>query len=402
MSFLPLGMTVTNERGHALVTFQEHGQSVSPSRTQSEQYLRNPLGITTSDFATGLEVVWDLAFLPDGRLLVSERPGRVSVVSADGSLQPEPWAQPEAVFTGWSSGVLGLAVYPGYADEPWVYLMYTHEPGTGPINRIVRYWDDGARGTSMEVVVDSLPGGLVHNGGRIAFGPDGMLYVSVGDMGAIERAQDPTDPRGNLLRFTPDGGVPPDNPLPGSPTWAYGFRNVYGLDFHPRTGALLAADLGGLGHDQLHVVPAGGNHGWPEVVGLAEVEGYVAPIHEWLPAAPPGDLAFYDAGLMPEFQGDLFMTTLRSEALIRIRFQEPRDPHRPTYLERWFVSEDLGAYLVGDLTAEASEFGRLRAITVGPDGAMYVGTSNRDQGGGIVRPGDDRIVRIAKGGAAKN
>ena len=279
---------------------------------------------------------------------------------------------------------MGLDLHPAFPEEPWVYVMYTEERADGPVNRVVRWRDEGTRGTGKEVILDDLPAANTHNGGRITFGPDGMLYVTIGDTGDAERSQELDDLRGSILRVTPSGEVPDDNPWPGNPIWAYGFRNAQGLAFHPETGALFVADHGPQARDQVHVVEGGGNYGWPRVLGAAGVADYEDPLLEWDPAAPPGDLIFQN--------GELLFSTLRSQALIRIAFEEPAAPYRAARKVRWFAPRDLGDSPMGE---SESRFGRLRAMAVGPDGALYLGTSNRDRGRGVIREGDDRIVRIA-------
>ena len=167
-----------------------------------------------------LEVVWEMAFLPDGRLLVTERAGRVRLVTPDGELQDEPWAAPDNVFHSGGGGVMGFALHPRFPEEPWVYVMYTLD--------------------------------------------------------------------------TPDGEVPDDNPWPGNPVWAYGLRNAQGLAFHAGTGTLFVADHGPQARDQIHIVEGGRNYGWPRVLGAAGMDDYEDPLLEWIPAAPPGDLTFYN------------------------------------------------------------------------------------------------------------
>ena len=355
-----------------------------PPPMPEAEYHMDPPGVQVDDWVTGLEVVWEIRFLPDGRALVTERAGRVRLVTSGGELRDEPWAAPDNVFHSGGGGVMGLDLHPGFPDEPWVYVMYTLETDDGPVNRVVRWRDEGVRGVDKEVILDDLPAANTHNGGRIAFGPDGMLYVTIGDTGQAERSQDLDDLRGSILRVTPTGGVPEDNPWPGSPVWAYGLRNAQGLAFHPETGALFVADHGPSARDQIHLVEGGRNYGWPRVLGAAGEEGFEDPLLEWDPAAPPGDLIFQD--------GELLFSTLRSQALIRIGFRDAADPYRPTDKVRWFAPRDLGGSPMGE---SESRFGRLRAMAVGPDGALYLGTSNRDRGRGVIRDGDDRIVRIA-------
>jgi quinoprotein glucose dehydrogenase len=206
-------------------------------------------------------------------------------------------------------------------------------------------------------------------------------------------AQDLTRLQGSVLRLTPEGEVPWDNPLPGNAIWAYGLRNSHGLAFRPTDGALFLGDNGPSGEwrpvrisgrDEINIIEKGGNHGWPLAVGAPNHPAFVDPIISWDPSQPPGDLTFYDAELFPELRGDLLYTTLRGETLMRIRFEDEDDPNLITAVEWWFHE---------DPETGTSRFGRLRGMTVGPDGAIYVGTSNF--GRGSAREGDDRILRIA-------
>lgn len=362
-----------------------------PPPMPEEAYLPEPPGLRVEVVATGLEVVWGLEFAPDGRLFVTERPGRVRILRPDGRLEPTPWKTLEQVHHQGEGGLMGLALHPEFPVEPWVYVMYTTRRGGDTVNRVSRIREVDGRGGPEEILLDDLPGRRNHNGGRIRFGPDGMLYVGTGDAGRRHLSQRLDVPAGSILRLTPEGEVPPDNPWPGNPAWAYGFRNVQGLAWHLRTGALFAADHGPTGEwrgarlvdrDEINIVEPGKDYGWPLAVGAPGEPGLEDPLLMWIPSAPPGDLIFYGGDAMPELRGDLFFSTLRSETLMRIRFQDPSDPHRVTATERWFNTAPRGDAV----------YGRLRGMTVGPDGALYVGTSNR--GRGRPRQGDDRILRI--------
>lgn len=367
-----------------------------PPAMPQESHLPSPLGVEVEVYASGLEIVWGLEFAPDGRLFLTERPGRIRVVSPGGRLEPRPWKTLDNVYHRQESGLLGLALHPEFPEEPWVYVMYTARTENGIENRISRIREEDDRGAGEEVLFDGLAARGNHSGGRIRFGPDGMLYVGTGEAFERRRAQDLEDPAGSILRLTPEGRIPDDNPWAGNPAWAYGLRNVHGLTWHPETGRMFAADHGpsgegGVRHrDRILVIEPGENYGWPEVVGAAGVPEYEDPILVFIPAAPPGDLLFYDGELMPDFHGDLFFSVLGfgprgAQTLMRIRFQDADDPTRPTGIERWFNDEEGNAV-----------YGRLRGMTVGPDGALYVGTSNRDGRERAVGPreGDDRILRI--------
>jgi quinoprotein glucose dehydrogenase len=361
----------------------------------TEHFLPSPPGIRVETWLPDLGAVWSLAFAPDGRLFLTEKPGRIRVVSREGRIDPAPWAAVSVVPAGGEGGLMGLALHPAFPREPLVYVMYTTARNGRVVNRVTRFREVDGRGTAEEPIVDDLPGALNHNGGRLAFGPDGMLYVSAGDAYHPMLAQDPAARAGAILRLTPDGRVPADNPWPGQAAWAIGLRNPNGLAFRPRDGALFAGDHGPtsewfdpriMDRDELNLVRKGGNHGWPLVVGAGRQTGLVDPLLSWIPSTPPGALLFYDAALLPDLRGDLLYSSLAGQALLRIRFQNRAVPDAVTSVERWFNTGPRGQ----------ATFGRLRALAVGPDGAIYVGTSNTD-GRGAARAGDDRVLRISKG-----
>lgn len=367
-----------------------------PPPMPRETYVPRPPGIRVEVVASGLEVVWAMEFAPDGRLFLTEKPGRIRVVGADGRLDPVPWKVLEHVHSWGEAGLMGLAIHPAFPEKPWVYVMYTTSKEGRPVNRVARIREVAGRGTAEEVLLDDIPAAerTNHNGGRIRFGPDGMLWVGTGDAYVPARSQDIDHPSGGVLRITPAGSVPPDNPWPRNPMVAYGLRNVQGLAWHPSTGALFAADHGptsewrgaGIAHrDEINIVRRGGNYGWPLAVGAPGAEGFEDPLLAWIPSASIGDLLFYTASLMPRFRGDLFFASLRAETLMRIRFQDRGDPHRVTAIERWFNSAARGR----------SVYGRIRSLALGPDGALYMGTGNRFRG--TPRGADDRVLRIVPG-----
>lgn len=360
-----------------------------PPEMPAERTVERPPGLTLETVASGLEVVWGMAFTPDGRLLLTERSGRIRVIGRDGVLDPRPWKVLENVRHRGEGGLMGIALHPDYPTHPWVYVMYTASTARGDVNRVSRIRESAGRGGSEEVILDGLPARANHNGGRIRFGPDGLLYIGAGEVWQRRRAQDLDDPAGSLLRITPEGDIPSDNPFPDNPIFSYGLRNVHGITWHPATGALFTADHGPSGEwpgvggrDEINVTVKGGNYGWPLAVGAAGHPELRDPLLMWPDGAPPGDLLFHPGGASPALDGALFFSTLRSECLYRIRFDDPADPHRPTAIDRWFVTPEGRSVL-----------GRLRALAVGPDGALYVGTSNRSRG--APRPGDDRVLRLA-------
>lgn len=361
-------------------------------------YVPAPSGVRVEVVATGLDVVWSLAFSPDGRLFLTEKPGRIRVIEQDGQLEAEPWMTLEHVHSWGEAGLLGLALHPDFPSEPWVYVMYTTLKAGQPVNRVARIRETAGRGGAEEVLLDDIPGAqrTNHNGGRLRFGPDGMLWVGTGDAYDPARAQDIESTSGGVLRLDPSGSIPSDNPWADNPRWAYGLRNVQALAWHPSTGALFAGDHGPTSEwrgeaiadrDELNIIERGKNYGWPLVVGAPGEEGFEDPLLVFVPSAPPADLVFYTADLMPQFRGDLFYGSLRGETLMRIRFQDTSDPHRVTAIERWFNTAARGQ----------SVHGRIRSLAVAPDGALYLGTGNRFRG--QPREGDDRVLRIVPEGS---
>lgn len=304
--------------------------------------------------ATGLEVPWGLAFLPDGSALVAERDsGRVLRVAVGGGEPREVYRVPGVSAAG-EGGLLGLAVAADYATTQLVYAYFTGAED----NRIVRF----KLGGDPEVVFRGIDKANIHNGGRIAFGPDGMLYVGTGDAAERARSQDPSDPNGKILRLTPDGDPAPGNPTDGSPVYSLGHRNVQGLAWDAR-GRLFATEFGQNRLDEVNVITPGGNYGWPEVEGTGGGSRYVDPVVTWRTddASPSG------AAVAGE---TLYVAALRGERL-------------------WTVP-----VTGGDPKAELSgRYGRLRTVEVAPDGALWLTTSNTD-GRGDQRDGDDRILRF--------
>ncbi|RJQ14734.1 MAG: PQQ-dependent sugar dehydrogenase [Nitrospiraceae bacterium] len=331
-----------------------------------------------------LEVPWSLVFLSEGRALVSERGGAIRLIR-NGKLQPKPYAAINVAHTG-EAGLMGLAVHPRYPQSPYVYAMHTYKKGGKLYNRVIRLKDEGETGAFDRVLIDDIPGGTHHDGGRIAFGPDGLLYITTGETFEAGLAQDLRSFAGKILRTTPEGDIPQDNPFRGSPVYSYGHRNPQGIAWHPATKKLFASEHGPSGefgrfaNDEINSIVRGGNYGWPDAIGAPGSGKYLDPVIVWKKTTPPSGITFYRGNLLQHVKGDLFVATLKSEALIRIRFD--KDAEKPVRIERWFVKDfDNGKY------------GRLRDVVEGPDGALYFLTSNRD-GRGTPASGDDRIYRI--------
>jgi glucose/arabinose dehydrogenase len=312
------------------------------------------------DLARGIDVPWGLAFLPGGDALIAERDtGRILRLRPGGG-DPQQVAEVPGVSARGEGGLLGLAVSPGFASDNLVYAYLT----AADDNRIVRFRLDGGR---PEVVFDGIANATFHNGGRIAFGPGGMLYAGTGDAGDTSRSQDPASPNGKILRLTPDGDAAPGNPTAGSPVYSLGHRNVQGLAWDA-DGRLFATEFGQNELDEVNLIRPGGNYGWPDVEGEGDTEGgrYTNPLVTWpVREASPSGIAI--AG------GTAYVAALRGERL-------------------WTLP--LNGDTVGAPSAQfVEQYGRLRTVEVAPDGALWVTTSNTD-GRGDVRDGDDRILRF--------
>lgn len=341
------------------------------------------VNVRVEEVVTGLEVPWGIAFLPNGDMLVTERAGRVRLVQ-DGKLRPQPVATIN-VSTSGEGGLLGIATHPDVASNRLFYIYYTASRNGSPVNRVERWRlaQDGLSASRDRIILDNIPVAAYHNGGRIRFGPDGMLYIGTGDARNPDSSQDIKSLAGKILRVTPEGQVPPDNPFPGSPVYITGIRNTQGFDWLD-AGILWVTDhgpsgeLGRSGHDKASVAKAGDNLGWPTAEACESRQGLVTPSLVWRQALPPGGATIYTGNAIPEWKGSLIVASLRSEHLQRVVF----DPQSPQQVKRHEV------YLRG-------EQGRLREAIMGLDGELYVTTSNCD-GRGTCPSNQDKILRITR------
>jgi glucose/arabinose dehydrogenase len=317
--------------------------------------------------ARGLAVPWGLAFLPSGAAVVTERDTRrvLLVPPADGVEHRvrEIGVVDEAAPVG-EAGLLGVAVSPDFTRDHRLFLYLT----TATDNRIVSTAYRAGRIGPLTVVLDGIPRGEIHDGGRLAFGPVGFLYASTGETGNRELAQDRDSLAGKILRITPAGDPAPGNPFPGSPVWSYGHRNVQGLAFDDRD-RLWASEFGENTFDELNLIRPGGNYGWPLVEGRGGQQGLIDPQVVWrTDVASPSGLAFVD--------DHLWLASLRGERLWRIDVTG----RRATAPTDFFVGR----------------YGRMRTVALAPDGRLWVTTSNRD-GRGFPAAADDRILLVDPG-----
>jgi glucose/arabinose dehydrogenase len=306
-----------------------------------------PTPTVTDVLADGIGVPWGMDFLPDGSALVTDRDSAlIRQVTPDGTVT-EVGTVPDVEPDG-EGGLLGLAISPTYETDQLVYVYYT-APGD---NRIARMTYDGTTLGEPEVILTGIDKASIHNGGRIEFGPDGMLYAGTGDAANSDHSQDPESLNGKILRMTPDGGVPGDNPTAGSLVYSMGHRNVQGLTWDP-DGRLWASELGQNTWDELNLIEPGANYGWPICEGACGDPAYVDPKATWTPAeASPSGLAYA--------QNTLWMASLRGQRM-------------------WAVPI-AGGEVDGDpVDFFVNEYGRIRAIEPAPDGSLWVATNTDGQ-----------------------
>ncbi|WP_245579160.1 PQQ-dependent sugar dehydrogenase [Inquilinus limosus] len=343
--------------------------------------------IRVQTIVDGLSHPWGLAFLPDGRMLVTERDGNLRLIG-NGRVS-EPLAGVPEVDVGGQGGLLDVAVDPSFVQSRMVYLSYSEEGRGGNSTAVARgrLSEDGTRLTGVEVIFSQKPklDSSMHFGSRLVFDRQGHLFITLGERSHArfrDQAQQLDSHLGKLIRIWPDGSVPEDNPFAGRKDalpeiWSYGHRNIQGAALDPDTGVLWINEHGPRGGDEINIPEAGKNYGWPVVshgvnyngspvgTGKREAPGMVGPIHQWTPSIGVSGMAFYTANAMPGWRGDIFVGGLAIPKLVRLE----RDGDRIT------GSEDL----LEDLAL------RIRQVTQGPDGALYLLTDESD--GEILRVG---------------
>lgn len=354
----------------------------APAAAETFESEAGPIAVET--VAEGLVHPWGLAFLPDGRMLVTERPGRLRIVATDGNLSEPLTGLPEIYVAG-QGGLLDVALDPDFAANSTIYFSFA-EPGEGGAGTAVARARllSGAL-AEVEVIFRQLPklDGSNHWGSRLVFAPDSTLFITTGDRRQEERAQNLEMHQGKVIRIHPDGRIPDDNPFVGRPDakpeiWSYGHRNIQGATLHPETGALWIVDHGARGGDEVNVPEAGRNYGWPVITYGRDYtylpigegthkEGMEQPLYYWDPSIAPSGLAFYTGDRLPEWSGDLFVGALAGRLLARLEL----DGNRVVSEER--LLSDLGE--------------RIRAVVNGPNGYLYLLTDS-DEG---------RILRLGPG-----
>ncbi len=346
----------------------------------------SPVGadsILSETVVGGFDTIWQLAWGPDNAIWVTERPGTISRVNPPTGAKL-PIGQINVTESG-EGGLLGMAFHPDFSQQPYIYLMHTYSSG-GTRNRLVRMRYNGTTLGAAEPLLENIPGAGNHNGARVAIGPDRLLYISTGDASNEPLAQDRNSLAGKILRLTLDGAPAPGNPFSNA-TYSYGHRNPQGMVFDRASGMLYITEHGPADNDEVNRVEIGRNYGWPTVRGMCDgdagsseipfcqANNVVEPLVIWTPTIAPSGTDLYTSTRIAGWRGSLLFTTLGGRALYRLTLSS--DGRRVQSQERLFHGT----------------FGRLRDVLVAPDGAVYLGTSNRD-GRGSPGSNDDRIIRL--------
>lgn len=329
-----------------------------------------------------LEVPWSIVWAPDGRMIFTERPGRVRAFQ-NGKLQSQPLFVVPDVDTGGETGLMSVALHPQFQSNQFIYLSYGYS-SNGDFVRVVRYRETPKSFADRKVIIENLPSAQFHAGCRLRFGPDGKLYITTGDATDRNLAQQLSSLAGKILRLNDDGTVPSDNPFVGRSDarpeiFAYGSRNAQGIDFQPGTNLLFETEHGPSGFDgpgggdEVNIIDRGKNYGWPVIHHRETRAGMEAPLLEYTPACAPASGMFYRGSQLPQFKGNFFFGCLRGTRMIRVVLDGRRVVSEENLLE--------------------GKYGRIRDIAEGPDGFIYFSTSNRD-GRGRPASDDDRIMRL--------
>lgn len=334
------------------------------------------LGVKVETIANNLSIPWSIDFSPDGRIFFSERIGHLRVIE-EGYLSNSIL---NLDVGGGEGGMLGIALHPSFENNHFIYIYYTYNDFLSTKNKVVRYVESNNVLTDETIILDNIPGASFHDGGRIKFGPDGKLFITTGDAGNPTLSQNLNSLAGKILRINPDGSIPDDNPFSNSPIYSYGHRNPQGIAWN-KSGILVATEHGpsgfrGFAHDEINVINPGQNYGWPDIIGDERKEELKNPIlHSGEDTWAPSGATFYYGQKIPEWDGMFFAAALRGQHLHIIEFdwsEEKVKSHGKLFL---------------------GEFGRLRDVVMGPDGFLYMLTSNTD-GRGDPSDNDDKILRI--------
>ena len=351
-----------------------------PPASQGQTIKTQEHAVRVVKLVEGLEYPWGLAFLPDGRMLVTERPGRLRIVEKDGRLVLQAVAGLPSIAVHGQGGLLDVALHPRFAQNGLVYISYAARGDGGVGTEVARGRLAGNRLEEVAVIFRQQPksGSGRHFGSRLVFDRAGFLYVTLGDRGEMERAQKADDHAGSVIRLYDDGRVPGDNPFVGRSGWkpekyTLGNRNMQGAALHPGTGLLWTHEHGPQGGDEINVIRSGVNYGWPVITygvqyGIGtrigegtQKAGMAQPLHYWVPSIAPSGMAFYTGDRFPGWRGNLFVGALRDQMLVRLTLD--------------------GEKVVAEERILKGVLGRIRDVRTGPDGCLYLLT---DESNGVL------------------
>jgi glucose/arabinose dehydrogenase len=329
---------------------------------------------TIDIIAENLYIPWAIALSPDGHIYFTERNGNVRKIQ-NGKLLTEPLITlPSPFISQGEGGLMGITLDPAFAQNNYLYILHTYIENNELFNRVIRLVEQNNKATIDQIIIDKIPGGRIHNGGRIKIGPDLKLYITTGDTGNSSLAQDLSSNAGKILRINLDGSVPEDNPFMNSPIYSYGHRNPQGLTWSDK-GILYSTEHGQSAHDEINIILPGANYGWPLVEGydvLSDFQTQRPLIQSGNVTWAPSGITFINQG---SWKGNLLVACLRGEQLLSVTLNE--NGTSVTKIEQWLQSE----------------YGRLREVIQWDDGSICVTTSNRD-GRGNIHSGDDKILRL--------
>ncbi|HAN21680.1 MAG: glucose sorbosone dehydrogenase [Clostridiales bacterium GWF2_36_10] len=323
--------------------------------------------------AENIYVPWAIAISDEGKLYFTERSGAIRMIE-DGKLNPQPLITFRAPFSRGEGGLMGIALDPNFSQNHFIYVMHTYSEGNKFYNRVVRLLEQNNKASIDKILLDKIPGGQFHNGGRLKIGPDQKLYVTTGDAGNSALAQDLTSTAGKILRIELDGTIPKDNPFTDSPVYSLGHRNPQGITWNSKN-IMYSSDHGPTAHDEINILKQGANYGWPLVQGNENSEAVEIQkplIQSGEVTWAPSGIAFIDKG---PWQGKLLVANLRGEQLLSLTLNEKGT--EVNKIDSWLQNE----------------FGRLREVVQANDGSIYLTTSNMD-GRGNPRLADDKIIQL--------
>ncbi|MBC6112580.1 PQQ-dependent sugar dehydrogenase [Pedobacter fastidiosus] len=337
---------------------------------------KETLSFKIDTLATNLTVPWQITFLPDRSMLFTERPGKVRLYK-NGKLQEKPVFVVNDIKAESKTGLLGMVIHPDFTKNHLIYIAHNYGENNGLWLRVVRYEYKNDTLINPQTLIQGIPAARNHTGCRIVFGPDKKLYITTGDADQPIRAQDLKTYNGKILRLNDDGSIPVDNPFVKNDTahkeiWSYGHRNPQGLAFQPGTNKLYETEHGPTGGDEVNIIEKGANYGWPVIHHQDVKAGMKSPIFEYTPSIGPSEALFYTGKAFPSLQGNLLVGCLRGESILRIPLDKPND--QEVFLKK--------------------QFGRIRSVVVGPDGFIYISTSNFDMPESKGERPYDMILRL--------